>query len=69
VGSKGVAVTGFSSRDEEKRSVEHSDWPDGAKKVEEWRKWKIDEDGARYTRERIAHLNEDVKCFAANSRK
>jgi len=26
-------------------------------------------DGMRYTRERIAHLNEDVKCFTANGRK
>ena len=24
---------------------------------------------SRYTRERVAHLNEDVKCFAANDRR
>ena len=27
------------------------------------------EDGARQTQKRIAHLNGDVKCFAANGRK
>jgi hypothetical protein len=62
-------VTGFSSRDEEPRSGEYSDWPHGEKRIEELWKWEIAEDGVRYTRERIAHLNEDVKCFAVKSRK
>jgi hypothetical protein len=33
------------------------------KRVEPCRKKKEGEDGIRYTRESIAHLNEDVKCF------
>jgi hypothetical protein len=38
-------------------------------RAEPCRKKKDGEDGRRRTRGRIAHLNEDVKCFAANGRK
>ena len=39
------------------------------KRAEPSRKKKHGGDEIRYTRERIAHLNEDVKCFTANGRK
>jgi hypothetical protein len=39
------------------------------RRAEPYRKKKDGEDGIRYTRERIAYLNEDVKCFTANGRK
>ena len=42
---------------------------EGQKRAEPCRKKEDGGDGIRCTRERIAHLNEDVKCFAANGRK
>ena len=39
------------------------------KRAELRRKKEDGGDGIRQTRERIAHLNEDVKCFTANGRK
>jgi hypothetical protein len=39
------------------------------KRAEPCRKKEDGGDAIRYTPERIAHLNEDVKCFTANGRK
>ena len=39
------------------------------KRAEPCRKKEDGGDGIRCTRGRIAHLNEDVKCFTANGRK
>jgi hypothetical protein len=39
------------------------------RRAEPCRKKKDGGDEIQNTRERIAHLNEDVKCFAANGRK
>ena len=39
------------------------------KRAELYRKKKDGGDGIRCTRKRIAHLNEDVKCFAVDGRK
>ncbi len=55
----------------ERPNVETSEGPnvEKQKRDEPCRKKKDGEDKIRYTRERIAHLNEDVQCFAANGRK
>jgi hypothetical protein len=55
----------------ERLNVETSEGLNAEKqnRAEPCRKKKDGEDAIRYTRERIAHLNEVVKCFAANGRK
>ena len=58
-------------RERERLNVETSEGlnVEKQKRAEPCRKKKDGEDGIRQTRERIAYLNEDVKCFTVNSRK